>query len=91
MEFCSKEHTCYCDGYGICFGGEEQFTQFFDKRQTVRDLRKEMEEILGVEDWVESTFEKDKDDKLGTIKKKIQEIEEEMDGLKKEEGQGSKE
>jgi hypothetical protein len=83
-EFCPKEHTCYCDGYGICFGSEEQFTQFFDKRQTVRDLQKEMEEILGVEDWVESTFDKDKDDKLRTIKKKIQEIEEEMDGLKKE-------
>ena len=41
-----------------------------------------MEEIPGVEDWMESTFDKDKDDKLRTIKKKIQEIEEEMDGLK---------
>lgn len=41
-----------------------------------------MEEILGAEDWVESTFDKDKDGKLRTIKKKIQEIEDEMDGLK---------
>lgn len=81
-EFCPKEHTCYCDGYGICFGGEEQYTQFFDERQTVRNLQKEMEEILGAENWVESTFDKDEDDKLGTVKKKIQEIEEEIDGLK---------
>ena len=80
-EFCPKEHTYYCDGYGICFGGEEQYTQFFDKRQTVRDSQKEMEEILGAEDWVEGTF--GKDNKLRTIKK-TQEIEEEMDGLKKE-------
>jgi len=42
-----------------------------------------MEEILGAEDWVEGTFDKDEDDKLRTIKKKIQEIEE-VDGLKKE-------
>lgn len=35
-----------------------------------------MEEILGVEDWAESTFDEDKDDKLRTIKKKIREIEE---------------
>ena len=75
-EFCPKEHTCYCDEYGICFGGEEQYTQFFDKRQTVRDLQKEMEEILGVGDWAESTFDGDRDDKLRTIKKKIREIEE---------------
>ncbi|OCK88571.1 uncharacterized protein K441DRAFT_690543 [Cenococcum geophilum 1.58] len=74
--FCPKEHTCYCDEYGICFGVEEQYTQFFDKRQTVRDLQKKMEEILGVEDWAESTFDEDKDDKLRTIKKKIREIEE---------------
>ena len=33
---------------------------------------------------MESTFDKDEDDKLRTIKKKIQEIEEEMDGSKKE-------
>ena len=83
-EFCPKEHTCYCDGYGICFGGKEQYTQFIDKRRTVRDLQKEVEEILGAEDWVEGTLDKDKDDKLRTIKKKIQEIEEEMDGLRKE-------
>ena len=50
----------------------------------VRDLQKEVEEILGAEDWVEGTLDKDKDDKLRTIKKKIQEIEEEMDGLRKE-------
>lgn len=26
---CPKEHVCYCDGYGICFGGEKEYDAFF--------------------------------------------------------------
>lgn len=25
---CPKENVCYCDGYGICFGGEEEYANF---------------------------------------------------------------
>ncbi|PWY71037.1 hypothetical protein BO94DRAFT_476773 [Aspergillus sclerotioniger CBS 115572] len=25
---CVKEHICYCDGYGICFGGEDEYDAF---------------------------------------------------------------
>lgn len=25
---CAKENVCYCDGYGICFGGEEEYANF---------------------------------------------------------------
>ncbi|PYH72304.1 uncharacterized protein BO88DRAFT_423131 [Aspergillus vadensis CBS 113365] len=26
--YCIKEHICYCDGFGICFGGEEEYDAF---------------------------------------------------------------
>lgn len=29
--YCPKEHVCYCDGYGICFGGEEQYNAWWEK------------------------------------------------------------
>ncbi|KAL2862080.1 hypothetical protein BJX68DRAFT_17506 [Aspergillus pseudodeflectus] len=25
---CPKEHVCFCDGYGICFGGEDEYNAF---------------------------------------------------------------
>lgn len=29
--YCPTEHACYCDGFGICFGGEKQYTAWWDK------------------------------------------------------------
>jgi hypothetical protein len=28
---CPKEHICYCDAFGICFGGEEQYNAWWVK------------------------------------------------------------
>ncbi|KAK7545269.1 hypothetical protein IWX49DRAFT_433048 [Phyllosticta citricarpa] len=28
-QYCPEEHSCYCDGYGICFGSAEQYRQFW--------------------------------------------------------------
>ncbi|KAF2200824.1 hypothetical protein GQ43DRAFT_481228 [Delitschia confertaspora ATCC 74209] len=28
-QYCPSMNTCYCDGYGICFGGRENYTSFF--------------------------------------------------------------
>jgi hypothetical protein len=25
---CPKEHICYCDGFGVCFGGEQEYGNF---------------------------------------------------------------
>ncbi|TAQ85715.1 Dephospho-CoA kinase [Chlorociboria aeruginascens] len=27
---CPIEHICYCDGYGVCFGGDEQYKEYFN-------------------------------------------------------------
>jgi Protein of unknown function (DUF3431) len=37
-EFCPVESICYCDGYGICFGNEENFQEWFAIRKKSREL-----------------------------------------------------
>lgn len=30
--WCPVEHTCYCDGYGVCFGSPERYSYWFELR-----------------------------------------------------------
>lgn len=39
---CPKEHVCYCDGYGYCFGGEEQYKEFFARRERAHELKERL-------------------------------------------------
>lgn len=42
---CPLEHVCYCDGFGICFGGEIQYQAFVE-------LKMEMENLeMKLHDW----------------------------------------
>jgi hypothetical protein len=41
---CPKEHICYCDGFGVCFGGEEQYTKYYERH----DKRARLEDELKV-------------------------------------------
>ncbi|KAL4927838.1 DUF3431 domain-containing protein [Aspergillus undulatus] len=37
---CPKEHVCFCDGYGICFGGEDEYNAYRNmdsERETFED------------------------------------------------------
>ena len=43
---CPKEHVCYCDGFGVCFGGEKEY----DAYQAKVMARKQMEEELRI--WI---------------------------------------
>ena len=42
--FCPKEHTCFCDGFGVCFGGEDQFNEFISVRQQMQGKEGELRE-----------------------------------------------
>ena len=44
-EFCPEEHICYCDGYGVCFGGKTQFEYWFSVRERWRKMVKERDEM----------------------------------------------
>ncbi|KAF2195458.1 hypothetical protein K469DRAFT_744035 [Zopfia rhizophila CBS 207.26] len=75
--YCPAMNTCYCDGYGICFGGRANFTKFFEKM----DARNKMfEELDGYEK------EKEKAKKEGKNYEFSQQTKARMDELKKEVG-----
>ncbi len=40
-EFCPEEHVCYCDGYGLCFGGKPEFEYWFSVREKWRKMLRE--------------------------------------------------
>lgn len=42
--YCPAENTCYCDGYGICFGGRQKFADYFAKQA---ERNKQFEELNG--------------------------------------------
>lgn len=42
---CPKEHVCYCDGYGICFGGEMEYQVYLDKQTEKEGLN------IQIDDW----------------------------------------
>lgn len=50
---CPKEHVCLCDGYGICFGGEEEYIDFraiaADRVTLDEELKEWMEDVQAVE------------------------------------------
>lgn len=39
---CPREHACYCDGYGICFGSEEKYEEHMELHKETRNLQARM-------------------------------------------------
>ncbi|TVY80715.1 hypothetical protein LSUE1_G005763 [Lachnellula suecica] len=39
---CPKEHACYCDGFGVCLGGEDEYTNFYARRKERNELESEL-------------------------------------------------
>lgn len=64
--YCPKEHICYCDGYGICFGGEKEYVAYWEKDYKKKQLEQELRE------W----REKDEAIKKATEERRIDENEE---------------
>ncbi|PGH16352.1 hypothetical protein AJ80_05201 [Polytolypa hystricis UAMH7299] len=40
--FCPLQHVCYCDGYGLCFGGEDGMNEAFGVQEEIGNLREEL-------------------------------------------------
>lgn len=45
-EHCPAEHICYCDGYGVCFGGKEPYDAWFDMQKRLASLVPEYKLML---------------------------------------------
>jgi hypothetical protein len=43
-EFCPSTNACYCDGYGICFGGAVKLDEFLKKLKTREGVDDELKE-----------------------------------------------
>ena len=41
---CPAMHACYCDGYGMCFGGAAEFDHWFELRYRMREHEHELKE-----------------------------------------------
>lgn len=44
--FCPQEHACYCDGYGICFGGRAQYGEFLSLRHRKDNYTEELATLV---------------------------------------------
>jgi hypothetical protein len=93
--FCPKEHVCFCDQYGICFGGEEAFEDFQVLKNELgdreRDLR-EWEEKSKAREEAEKfnqhhmleTLEKPEPGKDLELQREIERLRPIVDGLKRD-------
>ncbi|MCJ1287477.1 hypothetical protein MMC26_006829 [Xylographa opegraphella] len=43
--YCPAEYACYCDGFGVCFGGKAQYEEFLALRQSRNDYAKALEAL----------------------------------------------
>jgi hypothetical protein len=43
-------NTCYCDGYGICFGGRDKFEDYFKKQEARNEKYQELEKFTKKEE-----------------------------------------
>jgi hypothetical protein len=63
-EYCPLEHVCYCDGFGVCFGGGEEYTAWWDKMWDKRHFEDELKQWYFQQEKIrQSTL----DDKLSEI------------------------
>lgn len=50
-EFCPSQNICFCDGYGICFGGDLEFQHWLDKRDKVHCMLDEAARLEKDKSW----------------------------------------
>ncbi|KAH8696858.1 hypothetical protein GQ44DRAFT_633954 [Phaeosphaeriaceae sp. PMI808] len=95
--YCPKEHICFCDQFGTCFGGEEAFDDFIVLKNELgdreRDLREWEEKVKAIEEakkngdenkLKELEKEKPEEGKDEEFRKEIDRLRPKVDGLKKE-------
>ena len=42
--YCRSQHACYCDGYGVCLGGEKEYNDYFELRYKKTGFESELRE-----------------------------------------------
>ena len=92
---CPAEHICYCDGFGVCFGGDKEYKDFERLRQRKEGHEREVREFRarrgsvrdGGEGYGKSNASSVKDydaASLTRLQKQIEKLEEEISARKKD-------
>jgi hypothetical protein len=93
--YCPKEHVCFCDQFGSCFGGEAEFEEFArlktelgDREQDLRereDKKKKIEDAEKEGRWQEAgQFEVPEEGKDEEFRKEIERLRPVVERLKDE-------
>ncbi|KAK8207500.1 hypothetical protein IWZ01DRAFT_368499 [Phyllosticta capitalensis] len=48
-QYCPAEHSCYCDGYGLCFGSAENYQRFWSVRREREYLQNNMASMQAIQ------------------------------------------
>jgi hypothetical protein len=70
-ELCPEMHVCYCDGFGICFGGPAAFQKWFDIREESRNLSAQGADLYNAGEYEKA---KDTETQKTVLESKLQEL-----------------
>jgi hypothetical protein len=84
---CPAQNTCYCDGYGICFGGQDKYADYFKKQDARNQKFDELDkynkrEEEAKKDGKDPEFSEDEKKTIEELRGKVSEMDREMDGLR---------
>lgn len=87
--YCPAQNTCYCDGYGICFGGRQKYAEYDDKQKQRNTLFAELDVIQKKQDQAkengkEPNLTDEEKGRLDTLTKTIPQIDQWLEAKRKE-------
>jgi hypothetical protein len=87
--YCPAMNTCYCDGYGFCFGGRQKYQEYFDKMDARNKVNEELKEFVEPEEKAKKegrVFEWTEEQKKRVVelRERIAKMDKELDGLREE-------
>ncbi|RMZ69766.1 histone-lysine n-methyltransferase 2b [Pyrenophora seminiperda CCB06] len=92
--YCPKEHVCFCDQYGMCFGGESEYENYTALRDALggstaelrdwEDKRKKVEEARKKGDGSENLLEVPEEGKDEELRREIDRLAPMVDRLRHE-------
>ncbi|KAF3045105.1 hypothetical protein E8E12_008948 [Didymella heteroderae] len=87
--YCPAMNTCYCDGYGICFGGRQKFDDYIKKQDDRNAKWTQLDEFnkradKAKEEGKEPDFTAEEKLTMDTLKKTISEMDIELDKLRED-------
>jgi hypothetical protein len=85
--YCPAENTCYCDGYGICFGGRQKFADYFAKQKKRNEQFDELEGYTkrldkAKEEGTTLQFTEAEQARIQTLQKDISQMDPELEELR---------